>query len=39
MNKTRSEIHDILTDINVRAQIAFALLMIVGLLIYIAFFK
>jgi len=39
MNKTRSEIYDILTDINVRAQIAFALLMIVGLLIYIAFFK
>lgn len=33
------EIDNYLTDLNIRASIAFGIAMIVGLLIYIAFFK
>lgn len=39
MNENKPDFSDIIMDINVRAQIAFALVLIVGLLIYIAFFK
>lgn len=39
MRERKLDIDDIIANINVRAQIAFALMLIVGLLIYIAFFR
>jgi len=38
-DRNKTDFYDTFVDINVRAQIAFALVLIVGLLIYIAFFK
>lgn len=39
MKANRVDIDDYLTDLNIRASIAFGIAMIVGLLTYIAFFK